>query len=126
LTFDPRGDFVAGWKPDGQSTLFGSNANLNPQLYTISLTGVMPSALPLPRRYSDRFLPTARGSRTRDGRRQRLALLSRRIEGQIWLANLSDAESKKLPQGTTTTISHVGSDKIYFIQIDQRIQPLCV
>ncbi len=37
LTFDPRGEFVAGWKPDGQSVLFDSNANLNPQLFTISL-----------------------------------------------------------------------------------------
>src|SRR2546426_6663312 len=44
LTYDPRAELVYGWTPDGKSILFDSNSNLVPQLYTIKLDGVLPTA----------------------------------------------------------------------------------
>src|SRR2546430_24513 len=117
LTFDPRGEFVAGWKPDGQSVLFDSNANLNPQLFTISLSGVMPSALPLPKALVGSF--SANGARiayTPMGGVSDWRFYRGGSRGQIWLANLNDGAVEKLPQGNYNDDQPMWvGDKIYFI-----------
>lgn len=117
LTFDPRGEFVAGWKPDGQSILFDSNANLNPQLFTISLNAVMPNALPLPKALVGSFSPNgARIAYTPMGGVSDWRFYRGGSRGQIWLANLSDGAVEKLPQGNYNDDQPMWvGDKIYFV-----------
>lgn len=61
LTWHPGDDVVEGWSVDGKSVLFGSG-RINaprpwPRLWTISLDGGMPEALPLPRAATGAFSP---------------------------------------------------------------------
>lgn len=61
LTWHPVADVVRGWTVDGKSVLFGSGRENAPRpydkLWTVSLEGGMPSALPIPRVYRGKFSP---------------------------------------------------------------------
>lgn len=64
LTWHPGDDVVEGWTVDGSAVLFGSgriNAPRSwPRLWTISLEGGMPTALPLPRAATGAYSPDGR------------------------------------------------------------------
>lgn len=53
LTWRPSADAVQGWTPDGKAILFRSNRTARPtqtnRLWTVSLDGGLPEALPIPR-----------------------------------------------------------------------------
>src|SRR6266498_4547091 len=117
LTFDPRGEFVSGWTPDGKTILFGSNPNLVPQLFTIQIDGAFPKLLPLPKALV--------GSISSDGTRIAYTPMGGvgdwrfyrgGSKGQIWLATLIDGAVEKLPQAdyNDDQPAWVG-DRIYFI-----------
>jgi len=100
LTYDPRSDLAAGWTPDGQSVLLHSSRNLQPQLYTIQLTAVLPNVLPLPKAIAGSFSPDgARIAYEPMGGVGDWRFYRGGDKGQIWLANLHDGAVEKLPQG---------------------------
>jgi tricorn protease len=104
LTFHPAEELVRGWTPDGAQVLFSSNGNSfrgsASQLYTVSLTGGLPTQLPLPTGEEASFAP--------DG--QHLAYVPhmqwqeawKRYRGgqttPIWLADLRDSSIVKVPR----------------------------
>lgn len=61
LTYHPGGDIVQGWSQDGQRVLFSSGRDAYSfqftQLYTVPVTGGLPSLLPLPMAHRGAFSP---------------------------------------------------------------------
>jgi len=62
LTYHPGVDRVRGWTPDGKRVVFGSERTSAPQqsyykLWSISLEGGLPEALPMPRAFTGSFSP---------------------------------------------------------------------
>ncbi len=117
LTYDPRGDFVNGWSPDGKSVLFESNRNMVPHLYTIQLDAMMPKALPLPKAFQGSLSPDGtRVAYTPMGGVGDWRFYRGGSKGQIWLANLSDGVVEKVPSGNFNNDQPrwIG-DKIYYI-----------
>jgi tricorn protease len=64
LTFHPGADAARGWTPDGKRVIFGSGRISAPQAYfrlwTVSVDGGMPEALPMPRAFSGTMSPDAK------------------------------------------------------------------
>ncbi len=117
LTYNPGGDFVRGWTPDGRRVLFASSratlptpgANAFFRLWTVAVQGGMPDEMPLPRAFT--------GSYSADGKRMAYQPLSvgllagawsedqgsqwRRYRGgrtqPIHIVNLSDYSETTLP-----------------------------
>ncbi|MEZ5041974.1 MAG: PDZ domain-containing protein [Saprospiraceae bacterium] len=104
LTWHPDGDFVQGWTPDGQSVLFRSSREGRPtqtaKLYTVSLQGGLPAALPIPR--------AAYGELSADGAYIAYTPITgwdaewRNYRGgqamPIWMVNMKDFTLKRIPQ----------------------------
>ncbi len=64
LTYHPGVDRVRGWTPDGRRVIFASARDCEPQesyfrLWTVSIDGGFPEALPLPRAFSGVYSPDA-------------------------------------------------------------------
>src|SRR5262249_46734254 len=61
LTYHPTADVVRGFTPDGKSVLFSSNRNVysgrHSQLFTVPLTGGMPTQLPIPWGFEASYSP---------------------------------------------------------------------
>ncbi len=62
LTYHPGVDRVRGWTPDGRRVIFASARDCEPQesyfrLWTVSVDGGLPEALPLPRAFSGVYSP---------------------------------------------------------------------
>jgi tricorn protease len=84
LTYNPGGDFVRGWTPDGRRVLFASSratlptpgANSFFRLWTVSVDGGMPDAIPLPRAFT--------GSYSADGKRLAYQPLSVGLFAGAW------------------------------------------
>lgn len=62
LTYHPGLDRVRGWTPDGRGVVFASARDSVPQesffrLWTVSVDGGLPEALPLPRAFSGAYSP---------------------------------------------------------------------
>ncbi len=106
LTYHPSPDVTVGWTPDGKSVLFASSMNTAtdlPRLYTVSVNGGVPKALPLP--------SGSQGCYSPDG--QKLAYVPgikwepgwKRYRGgqtyPIWIAQLSDSKVKEIPRQNT-------------------------
>jgi len=103
LTWHPGPDLARGWTPDGRRVVFASGRIGAPvsyqRLWTVSVEGGMPEALPIPRAYA--------GSPSADGRRYAYQELPppnnqwRNYRGgqtqPIRLINLSNYEVEKLP-----------------------------
>ena len=118
ITFHPRNDYARGWTPDGTEILFMSNLTGVPRLYTIRVGGVLPNELPLlPEAFCGSFSP--------DGKRivysPTAAIGEWRFyrggsKGQVWLANPTNGEIEKLPQGNYNDDFPVWvGSKIYFL-----------
>jgi tricorn protease len=65
LTYHPGVDRVRGWTPDGSAVIFGSARTSAPhqsylRLWTISIDGGLPAALPMPRAFSGAYAPDGR------------------------------------------------------------------
>ena len=61
LTWHPAGDEVSGWTPDGEQIIFASSRENVPtresRFFTISKSGGMPQAMPVPRAVNGRMSP---------------------------------------------------------------------
>ena len=111
LTYHPGVDQVRGWTPDGHRVIFASARDSMPQesyfrLWTVSTSGGLPEALPLPRAFSGVYSP--------DGKRLAYEELSTAFmpiwyETSMWrhyrggrthpirVINLADYSVEKLP-----------------------------
>ena len=112
LTFHPGVDRVRGWTPDGKRVVFASARLSAPQqsylrLFSVSVDGGLPEALPMPRAFTGAYSP--------DGRRMAYEEIStafvpdwydasewRHYRGgrthPIWIMNLADYSVEKLPK----------------------------
>lgn len=104
LTYHPSPDVALGWTPDGKSVLFASSMKSNTdyaQLYTVSVNGGVPKAIPLPSGSVGCFSPDGSklaynpGGKWEEGwKRYRGGQASK-----IWIANLADSRVKEIPRG---------------------------
>jgi tricorn protease len=112
LTYHPGSDRVRGWAPDGKRVVFASARVSAPQqsyyrLFSVSIDGGLPEALPMPRAFTGTFSP--------DGRRVAYEEIStafipdwyeasewRHYRGgrthPIWIMSLADYSVEKLPK----------------------------
>lgn len=105
LTYHPAPDTVVGWTPDGKNVLFESNrdsfASGVANLYTVPVTGGLPTKLPFPLAYEGSYssngdeiayrpvaFPWGTWSHYRGG-----------TESKIWIAKLSDSSYEEIPRG---------------------------
>jgi tricorn protease len=104
LTWHPGPDIVRGFTPDGKSVLFSSGRNVftnrYTQLFTVSLTGGMPTQLPIPNGVQAAFSPdderiayTPLSDRTGQWKNYRGGTHSR-----IWIYRKSDHSVEAIPQ----------------------------
>ena len=122
LTWEPTGNRVAGWTPDGKEVLFSSqHASTSdfPRLYRVRADGVGPAQfLPLPN--------AAAGSLSADGNtlayvpfKQWQAAWKRYRGGQttpIWLANLKTLDIEKIPRDSSNDSNPVwDGTTVYFL-----------
>jgi tricorn protease len=127
LTTHPGVDMVVGWTPDGKNVLFRSGrasyARFN-RLYTVPVTGGMPTELPLPM--------AEEGSLSADGKSiayvpftnqqfvpDRYTPWKRYRGGKaspIWIAQLADSSIEKLPRDKSNDFNpmYVG-EAVYFL-----------
>jgi tricorn protease len=121
VTWHPAPDEVAGWTPDGKQILFRSgrdNAHHTPRLFTVPVTGGMPSAVPLP--------VASEGSYSEDG--ARLAYVPgvqqdawKRYRGgqttPIWIADLATSRVvERAPRNNTNDRCPMWvGDTVYFL-----------
>ena len=121
LTYHPEPDVALGWTPDGSRVLFGSSRVTFrdlPQLFTVPLSGGLPTEIPLPSGTSASFSPDGthlayvpftqfepdwkmyRGGQTTP----------------IWIADLADSSVTKVPRDNSNDRYPMWSgDKVYFL-----------
>lgn len=122
LTAHPAYDTVLGFSPDGQSVIFSSSmetvGGMPPRLYTVSINGGMPKAVPLPSGTYASFsgdgakLAYVPGSKWQHG--------WKRYRGgqayKIWIANLSDSKVKEIPRADENNMEPMWvGDSIYYL-----------
>ena len=122
LTFHPGADVLVGWTPDGKEVLFASARSAasgrTAQLFTMSVGGVFPTAVPLPMAYEGTYAP--------DGRRLAYVPLPRvfnawkRYRGgttaPIWIATLSDSSVERVPRENSNDFNPMWiGEKVYFL-----------
>ncbi|MGA9856197.1 MAG: PDZ domain-containing protein [Gammaproteobacteria bacterium] len=121
LTWHPAGDVVVGWTPDGKRVLFASgrdNTNDSDRLFTVPVSGGLPSALPLNMAeygsYSAdashlAYVPVFQWEPDWKGYRG----------GQttpIWIARLSDSSVVKIPRDNSNDRDPMWvGDTVYFL-----------
>jgi tricorn protease len=129
LTYHPGADFAVGWTPDGKNVIFRSGRESNSprytQLFTVSVQGGLPKALPLPMAYSGAYSadgkrfaysPTGGGFSFQDAtfvswRRYRGGLAS-----AIWITDFPGLNTTKIPREGSSDFDPVWvGDKIYFL-----------
>jgi tricorn protease len=130
LTYHPGVDRVRGWTPDGKRVVFGSERTSAPQqsyyrLWSISLEGGLPEALPMPRAFTGSFSP--------DGKRIAYEEIStnfipewfeasgwRHYRGgrthPIWIMNIADYSVEKLPKANSNDSDPMWiGNTVYFV-----------
>jgi tricorn protease len=130
LTYHPGTDRVRGWTPDGKKVIFASARTSAPQqsytrLWTVSVDGGFPEALPMPRAFA--------ASYSADGQRVAYQEISkefipdwyevsewRHYRGgrthPIWIMNLADYSVDKLPKENSNDINPMWiGNTVYFI-----------
>ncbi len=129
LTYHPGPDAAVGWTPDGKSVIFRSGRQSNSprytQLFTVSIAGGLPKALPLPIAYSGAYSP--------DGKRFAYSPVGggspfnytsfvswRRYRGglasSIWITGFPDLNTTKIPRENSSDFDPVWvGDKVYFL-----------
>lgn len=123
LTFHPNYDVVRGWTPDGKRVLFTSirdTSHYQARLYTISLAGGFPEALPMPMAARAAFSPDGRyiaytpiydHSATWPWRCYRGGSTTR-----IWIFDLQSFEIEEIPhENADNTFPIWLGDTIYFL-----------
>ncbi|MFZ0211940.1 MAG: PDZ domain-containing protein [Candidatus Acidiferrales bacterium] len=122
LTYHPAPDIALGWTPDGKNVLFESNraafANGGGELFTVPVTGGLPTELPFPLAFEGSYSPNGdeiayrpvafpwgTWSHYRGG-----------TESKIWVAKLSDSSYEEIPRGDWNEFDPMWvGDKVYFL-----------
>ena len=122
LTYHPGGDAVRGWTPDGSSVVFACSRDSVPvgfaRLWTISLKGGMPEALPMPMANKGVYSP--------DGERMAYVPLIeafaawRHYRGgrttEIWLLDMDGYDLEKVPRENSNDTDPMWiGDSVYFL-----------
>ncbi len=121
LTYHPGDDFVRGWTPDGQVLFASSRETIGPRvrrLYTMSLDGGLPAALPMPMAERGAFSP--------DGRQIAYTAYHeafwswKRYRGgmtvPIWVLDLDTYEHTEIPhENASDTFPCWAGNAIYFL-----------
>ena len=139
LTYHPGPDTVQGWTPDGKNVLFRSSRDSYSirfeQLYTVSVNGGFPQALPLPMGYE--------GSYSANGDRIAYTPLPREVfflgdttlihaywahyhgglAPKIWIADLANSRVEAVPHENASDFNPMWvGDKIFFLSA--RTEPI--
>ena len=127
LTSHPGSDQVVGWTHDGKRVLFRSSrssATRYSQLYTVSLSGGLPEAVPLPAAYEGSYSPDSSHlayvpftNFTESTQFQRgLKHYRGGTASPVWIANLADSSVEKVPRKDSNDSSPMWlGDKVYFL-----------
>ena len=123
LTAHPVGDTAVGFTPDGSRVLFRSGRNsfsYFPRLFTVPLTGGLPSEVPLPQAETGSYSP--------DGKRLAYVPFLNHADGRaikryrggtaspIWIADLSDSRIEKVPRTDSDDARPMWvKDTVYFL-----------
>jgi tricorn protease len=129
VTYHPGADTVAGWTPDGSRILFSSGRDAFSryvQLYTVSVEGGLPQALPLPMASSGAYSPDGQhmaytpidSGQFWTGGPNYVAWKNYRggRASYIWLVNFPDLSTEKIPRTTSNDYNPMWiGDKVYFL-----------
>ncbi len=126
LTSHPSYDVAVGFTPDGARVLFrsGRSSFANPRLFTVALTGGLPSEVPLPQAEYGAFspdgtriayVPFANHPDSPDFQRG-LKRYRGGTASPIWIAQLSDSRIEKVPRTDSDDARPMWvGDTIYFL-----------
>jgi tricorn protease len=127
LTSHPGADQVVGWTRDGKRILFRSRRNDYSrlvQLFTVSTSGGMPEALPLPMAYDGSYSPDSSRlayvpfTNFRESLQTNVGLKHYRggLASPIWIAKVSDSSIEKVPRTNSNDSSPMWiGNKVYFL-----------
>jgi len=122
LTYHPGSDLVRGWTPDGSKVVFACSRDSVPvgfpRLWTVSLKGGMPDALPMPMANKGVYSP--------DGKRMAYVCLAeafaawRHYRGgrttAVWLLDMDDFDLEKVPRDNSNDTDPMWiGDTVYFL-----------
>src|SRR5579863_5480113 len=122
LTYHPAEEYVAGWTPDGKNILFnswGSNfIHFEDQLYTVPVTGGLPTQLPLPIAEDASF--SSDGTHIAYVPHPKWQEAWKRYHGgqttPIWIADLKDSSTVKIPRDNSNDHHPMWvGDTVYFL-----------
>jgi tricorn protease len=125
LTYHPGADQLAGWTPDGRQVLIVSGRSAETgrtaQLFTMTVDGVHPTAVPLPMAYEGSYSPDA--SRLAYVPLPRSFNAWKRYRGgtatPVLIANLSDSSVEKIPRTDSNDFNPMwpsgDARKVYFL-----------
>lgn len=130
LTYHPAPELVEGWTPDGKNVLFTSQMNSAtdyPRLYTVSVNGGVPKALPLPSGTEACYSPDGTKLAYNPGTKWEPGW--KRYRGgqssKIWIADLSDSHVKEIPRNNTNDEQPTwAGNKIYYLS--DKKGPVCL
>lgn len=121
LTYHPAGDLAVGWTPDGKSVIFGSSMLANtdcPRLFTVSVQGGVPKALPFPMGTQGSFAADSSRIAYVPGFKWQDAW-KRYRGGQayaIWIGQMSDSKVKEIPRdGENNEQPMWVGNKVYYL-----------
>ncbi|HEY7232908.1 MAG TPA: PDZ domain-containing protein [Gemmatimonadaceae bacterium] len=130
LTYHPGVDRVRGWTPDGKHVVFGSERTSAPQqsyyrLWSISIDGGLPEALPMPRAFSGTYSPDGKRFAYEEIGTQFIpewydASEWRHYRGgrthPIWIMSLADYSVEKLPRANSNDSDPMWiGNTVYFV-----------
>jgi tricorn protease len=128
LTTHPDPDQVVGWTRDGKSVLFrstrGAYAARYAQLYTVSVSGGLPKALPLPMAFEGSYSPDSSelafvpftNFREQWNFYRGLKHYRGGLASPVWIANLADSSVIKIPRkDSNDSMPMWVGDKVYFL-----------
>ena len=121
LTYHPGTDIAVGWTNDSKSVVFMSSMGTTidlPRLYSVTIGGGPPVALPLPTGTSASYSPDGAKLAYSPGFKWQNAW--KRYRGgqtsKIWIADLSDSKVKEVPRANSNDTSPMWiGDKLYFL-----------
>jgi tricorn protease len=129
LTYHPAADYAVGWTPDGKNVIFRSNRSSDSPRYTklfqVSLSGGLPTALPLPMAFSGKFSADGKyfayspvGGASPFNYSTYVAWRNYRggLASSVWIADMATLDVVKVPRDRSNDFNPLWVDKqVYFL-----------